>query len=284
VSERHRCGDAEVLVRGWLHGNVLRVGRALVDTGYHTGAEELGAFVGQDGPAQVVLTHVHADHCGGVAALKERWGCSVAAHVDAAALISAWDERGLWLTDTGQHLPRFVVDTTLEHGDTVDLGGRPWTVLHTPGHATGGLAFFDSLHGVLVTGDALWEDGFGLLDPWVDGAGVFEDARLALDRIAETGAHWVVPGHGRPFAGLGPAVARARSRLDHLERHRDRLLAQILRNGFGFACLAHPDWSPAQLRSLWGRMARLHGITDPAEVEARWQARPARQHAEGGAP
>lgn len=272
MSEVHRCGDAEVLVRGWLHGNVLRVGAGLVDTGYHTGLGGLERFLGENGPRHVILTHVHADHCGGVARLKEHWGCSVAAHVDAAALISAWDERGLWLTDTGQHLPRFTVDMTLEHGATVELGGRPWAVLHTPGHATGGLSFLDPLHGVLITGDALWEDGSGLLDPWVDGEGVFEGARLALDRIAETGARWVVPGHGRPFRGLGPAVARARSRLDHLQAHRDRLLAQVLRNGLGFAALAHPDWTPEQLRALWGRMAHRHGIVDPAEIEAGWQA------------
>ncbi len=261
-------GRLRVLVRGWLHGNVVVAEDALVDSGYHTGAPELLDRLGPAVPPRVLLTHVHADHAGGVAALRAAGARWVAAHADAARLVAAGDRRGLWLDGTGQHLPPFAVDATLAHGDTVALDGRPWTVLATPGHATGGLSFFDPAEGLLITGDALWEDGFGLLDPWIDGPGVFDAAAQALDRIAETGACWVVPGHGRPFAGLAPAVQRARSRLAHLAAHPDRLRAQVLRNGLGFAHLVDPRGGRARLEALGLRLCALHGIAEDAEARA----------------
>ena len=261
-----------MFVRGWLHGNVVQVGGSVVDTGYHSGTPGLLDFLGEALPETVVLTHVHADHAGGVAALQQRRGCAVFAHADAAALVQDWDTRGLWLVDTGQELPRFRVDATLAHGDSVAIGGRPWTVLHTPGHATGGLSFFDAHHGLLITGDALWERGFGLLDPWVDGEGVFEAAAQALAHIAEIDPCWVIPGHGPPFSQLAPALDHARSRLDYLERNRDRLLAQVLRNGLGFAMLARPELGAPGLRALGARLARRHGVHEERQLTGLWAA------------
>lgn len=238
--------DMQVLVRGWVHGNcVLLRGAepALVDSGYHTGVGALVAafeqFTGRpiaDLP-HLALTHVHSDHAGGVAALQGLSQCRVHAHKDARALTEPWSRDGLWLTGTGQQLPRFTIDHTLDR--YIELCGQRWQVVHTPGHATGGVALLRD--DVIITGDALWEDGFGLLNPWVDGPQVLQQAELALDRILATGARVVIPGHGPPFVGLRGAVDRARSRLDYLRRSPDRLAQQLLRNCAGFLSMAHPE-------------------------------------------
>ena len=103
------------------------------------------------------------------------------AHADAARLVAAWEPRSLWLVGTGQVMPRFAVDRALAHGEAVDLGGRRWRIVWTPGHAVGGVAWWCEHDGLLITGDALWEDGFGLLNTWIDGPEVFDLAAVALD-------------------------------------------------------------------------------------------------------
>ena len=245
--------DVDVWVRGWVHGNVVTLPGAVVDTGYVCGAADLIARTGS--VDRILLTHVHADHAGGVAALLDRWpDAEVFAHPRAKDLVDRWDRRGLWLEHTGQQLPVFPIHRTLP--PTIEAGGRCWQVIEAGGHATGGVAFLDPHDGLLITGDALWEDGFGLLVPWFDGPGVFDEADQTLDRLAQTDPAVVIPGHGPPFTDLASAVIRARSRLDYLRHRPDRHRAQVIRNLAAFLRLARPDVDPApqvqQLRAALG--------------------------------
>ncbi|MCB9679220.1 MAG: MBL fold metallo-hydrolase [Alphaproteobacteria bacterium] len=248
-----------MLVRGWLHGNVVALAGdapAVVDSGYATGADALLGFAGRC--EVLALTHAHSDHAGGAAALVGRFGCPVLAHRDVAGLVERWDPRELWLEGTGQELPRFRVDRVL--GDRVELAGEAWHVVETPGHAVGGVSFFRERDGVLITGDALWEDGFGLLNPWYDPPGVLERTALALDALAELTPSVVIPGHGEPFTDFAGALSRARGRLAHLAAghpagsaeaeaalYGARNRALVLRNLLGFWRLLHPDATDAEV-------------------------------------
>lgn len=281
--------DLRLVQRGWLHGNVL-VARGpepgLLDTGYHSGVAELGAEIrrhlgqGPEAITQILLTHAHSDHAGGVAAFQQGAFAGAApevqAHADLAAMTEPWDPVALWLEDTGQELPRFTVDEVLEHDDTVVFGGRRWRCVHTPGHATGGLSFHCEAEGLLVTGDALWEDGFGLLNPWIDGWAVLDHTALTLDRLADCGRRGVrvvVPGHGGPFTDLDGALARARSRLAYLRANPDRMAVQLARNCLGFLRLARPELGRAELEVLVAAQARRTGLP-LAEQEALLDALP----------
>ncbi len=268
--------DLLLLQRGWLHGNVI-VARgpepALLDAGYHTGADVLFAAIRQhtgQGPeaiTQVLLTHAHSDHAGCVAALQRGAFSGAApevqAHIDVAAMTAPWDPDALWLTGTGQELPPFTVDETLQHDDVVVFAGRDWRCVHTPGHATGGLSFHCEAEGLLVTGDALWEDGFGLLNPWVDGWEVVEHTWLALDRLEECGRRGVsvvVPGHGAPFSDLDGALARARSRLEYLRARPERMAAQMAKNCVGFVRMARSELGRQELEALMAEMVAYTGV------------------------
>jgi len=252
----------KVLARGWLHGNVVALPGAdpvVIDTGYHRGAAAVEAFAVEAlGTLQVPiwLTHVHADHAGGVAALRAVGAGPVLAHDDARAIVDRWDERALWLGATGQELPRFGCDGSLVPGHVLSGGDRAWQVVDAPGHATGGVMFFEPHDGVLISGDALWEDGLGAVDPWIDGPERWELALHTLDRIEALAPRWVVPGHGEPFADVAGALQRARSRLGYLRSRPDRLQALMVRGLLGFLHMARPELSAEALRAHGLAIAR----------------------------
>ena len=264
------------LVRGWLHGNVVALPGpvpTLVDSGYHTGSDEVWSFANEalgGRPAQLLLTHVHSDHAGGVAALRERGVDRVLAHPDAQRIVAAWDEPALWLGATQQHLPRFRIDGPLP--EEVMAGDRPWRVLEAPGHATGGVMFLDERSGVLISGDALWEDGLGAVNPWIDGEERFTLARTTLDRIASLDVRWVVPGHGEPFTDVRGALARARSRLAYVDARRDRLQELMVAGLVHFRAMAAAEEgrppAPADLARWAGELAEAFPVDgqDPASV------------------
>jgi glyoxylase-like metal-dependent hydrolase (beta-lactamase superfamily II) len=72
---------------------------------------------------------------------------------------------------------------------------------------------FDSQHGVLISADALWENGFGLVFQELEGESAFADVASVLDLIETLPVRVVIPGHGAPFTDLPGALQRARSRL-----------------------------------------------------------------------
>ena len=73
---------------------------------------------------------------------------------------------------------------------------------------------FDDQTGVLISADALWENGFGVVFPELEGEDAFDEVARVLDLIGSLGAHWVIPGHGAPFSDVNAALQRARRRLE----------------------------------------------------------------------
>ncbi len=213
-----------LLERGWLSSNNVLIhdpaGAVLVDSSHVNHAAQTHALVEAALQARserlsaVLNTHLHSDHCGGNAACQAAWpGVPVFVPSGAWDVASRWDEARLSWTDTGQRCARFGVSGTLNAGETLHLGGRDWTVIAAPGHDPDAVMLFDSTRGVLVSGDALWENGFGIVFPELDGVDAFDQAAEVLETIARLPVSWVVPGHGSPFRDAHGALARARSRL-----------------------------------------------------------------------
>lgn len=89
--------------------------------------------------------------------------------------------------------------------------------------------------GLLISADALWENGFGVLFPELEGASGFAEQRAILRRIGELDVAWVIPGHGPLFTDVSAALERAHRRLDHLgddpaknARHAIKVLLKFL--------------------------------------------------------
>jgi glyoxylase-like metal-dependent hydrolase (beta-lactamase superfamily II) len=165
---------------------------------------------------RVLNTHLHSDHCGGNATLQAAYGCRTAIPAAEAAKVRDWDEDALSFTATGQQCARFSVDDTIRAGDALVLGDLHWQALAAPGHDPHALLLFCAAEGILISGDALWENGFGVIFPELAGEPGFDEAGATLDLIAGLDVRLVIPGHGAPFADAPAALARARSRLDYL--------------------------------------------------------------------
>lgn len=211
-----------VLERGWLSSNnvVLRgpEDAAVVDSGYWTHSGQTVALI--DGAAgglpvrTLVNTHLHSDHCGGNAALQARFsGLQTLIPPGLAEAVRHWDPVALTYEPTGQHCPPFAIDGVLAAGTTRRLGEREWEVHAAPGHDPHSVVLFEPLSRTLISADALWENGFGVVFPELEGVGAFDEVAATLDVIERLQPEVVIPGHGDVFTDVRGALARARSRL-----------------------------------------------------------------------
>ena len=220
--------DMTVLERGWLSANsiVFRSvdgGAAVVDTGYCTHAAQTVALIGaalQGQPlARILNTHLHSDHCGGNAALQAAWPqVQTAVPPGHLAQVRAWDADALSYTPTGQQCPRFRADTALLPDTEVRLGARLWQVHAAPGHDPHSIVLFEPQAALLISADALWENGFGVVFPELEGDAAFADVAATLDVIERLAPRTVIPGHGALFYDAPRAIDTARRRLDGFVR------------------------------------------------------------------
>lgn len=100
------------------------------------------------------------------------------------------------------------------------------------------LVYWCEARGILITGDALWENGLGALFPLPSLERAVAAAHVTLDRIAAAAPRWVIPGHGAPFTDAAGAVARARARLDAFAADPRRNARHAMKSLLSFALLA----------------------------------------------
>jgi glyoxylase-like metal-dependent hydrolase (beta-lactamase superfamily II) len=235
-----------VFERGWLSSNnvLLTDGdeATLIDAGYVSHAAQTVALVraglGRRRLARLINTHSHSDHIGGNAAVQRAFGCTITVPAGIARAVADWDEAALLLSTAAQQGERFAVDATLTAGERFVAGGLEWRALAAPGHDMDALAFYNPERRLLISGDALWRDGFGILfaDVLGSGDGVGE-ARQTLEAIGRLAVDIVIPGHGAPFAEFDEALARAFARLRAFEEDGARIARNAIRACVTFALL-----------------------------------------------
>jgi glyoxylase-like metal-dependent hydrolase (beta-lactamase superfamily II) len=141
----------------------------------------------------VLVTHDHPDHAPGAVSFAELVGAPLYAYRLAGA-------------------------ETLRAGQRVRVGALDFTAVHTPGHTSDHIAFFEPGSGALFTGDAVMGRGTSFIDP-PDGDLV--SYLRSLKRMAELGPRTIYPGHG-------PVVLRARDKLIEYLAHREERETQVL--------------------------------------------------------
>ncbi len=215
--------DIVVLERGWLSSNnILMLGAgqtALVDSGYGTHAAQTLSLVQAQLASRpldlLINTHLHSDHCGGNAVLQAAYP-ALHTHIPPglAPAVRAWNEEALSYTPTGQFCPRFAYQQLLTPGTTIPLGGRDWAIHAAPGHDPDSVILFQPELRVLISADALWANGFGVVFPEIEGASAFHEVGQTLDLIESLRPTLVIPGHGPVLRDVQGALDYARKRLD----------------------------------------------------------------------
>ena len=239
--------QVHVFVRDWLSANHVLLksadGHVLIDSGYvRYSAMTLSLIASPRGLngeplAKLVNTHCHSDHIGGNAAVKRTYGCPVALPESEAPLVERWDQKALLLDYADQRAERFAVDEMLRAGSTHVWGGLEWQALAAPGHDMHALVFYNPEHRVLISGDALWENGYGFVMPRALDPAAMPATRATLELIAALDVRVVIPGHGDVFTDVNAALDRAFRRADALEADDARVARHALKALLTFCLL-----------------------------------------------
>jgi glyoxylase-like metal-dependent hydrolase (beta-lactamase superfamily II) len=204
---------------------------------------------------RVIVTHHHVDHMGLAAEIVRRSGAEVWTHpyndpwlADYAGqqhLVSPfyagiWEEAGvpvdivsmmdkanlglLHWTDPVQ------ASRWLEEGQAIQLGGSPWQVFHTPGHAGGLICLWDRTSRTLLANDHFIRDisSNPVLEPPATPDG--ERPRRLVEylyhmrRMAALEPEVALPGHGEPVTDVSGLVQHRQA---FHERRADRILQSL---------------------------------------------------------
>lgn len=165
----------------------------------------------------VAVTHEHLDHVNGLPKYQQLGAKVVASRGAARKLAEGRDPTSEMF---GGRIVKVLADEVVGDGDTVMLGGRPFSVLEVPGHSPGSACYWDEPSGTLFSGDTLFaEGGIGRFD-FPDGDIKREaESILRLGKLPVRALHC---GHGPSVEGDGAARSVQASL-----RHVQAALAQL---------------------------------------------------------
>jgi hydroxyacylglutathione hydrolase len=140
----------------------------------------------------ILLTHTHFDHVGAVAPVARATGApvycprlEVPVLQDVMAYVP-WPGFGPFES--------WDPEETVQGGETLELAGLTFDVLHTPGHSPGHVTYAVRGEQALFSGDVLFQSSVGRTDlPGGDGPTLLRSIAMLLDRFDD--ATRVYPGH-----------------------------------------------------------------------------------------
>ncbi|GAB4070331.1 MBL fold metallo-hydrolase [Ancylobacter sonchi] len=142
---------------------------------------------------KIVLTHGHIDHAAGAADLAEQLRVPVEGpHIGDKFLLDDLVANG---ERTGIPGKAVTPSRWLEEGDSVDIGGIPFEVLHVPGHTPGHVVLFSRDNAFALVGDTLFQRSVGRTDfPYGNHDQLITGIKTKLLPLGDSVT--ILPGHG----------------------------------------------------------------------------------------
>jgi glyoxylase-like metal-dependent hydrolase (beta-lactamase superfamily II) len=111
---------------------------------------------------KIILTHGHIDHAGGAADLRDALGVPIEGpHEADRFLLDGLEEQGRVY---GMKARAVAPDRWLKEGDTVEVAGHRFSVLHCPGHSPGSVVLYNSSQRFALVGDVIFRGSIGRTD------------------------------------------------------------------------------------------------------------------------
>lgn len=200
----------------------------------------------------VVVTHIHADHHGLSARLKQESGAWIAMHPAEREVLpirlaettpDSFDKD--WLRSSGvpadvaaklsfspdamkPFMELSLPDILLSDGDVVPHGSRTMRAVWTPGHTPGHICLYDSVRGVLLTGDHVLPRISPNIGMMVGDDDPLSSYIASLERIAAYDSAEVLPAHEYRFHGV---ARRTLALIKHHQERCDEISAVLRANG-----------------------------------------------------
>lgn len=201
-------------------------GPLIIDTGLHDKAaiSIWDDVLQQHEITDIIVTHIHPDHCGYASVLQERTGAEIMmTEIDAKAYDHIWTESAIpqlekdyIAADVPTDITKGVIEITkkfvpyvsprpkvqhyLQEGEFIQIGKEQYEVIATPGHSEGLVVFFNHDQRVLLSSDHILPKITPNISYWFYGeANPLQSYEDSLQKVSDLNADFVIPSHGKPF-------------------------------------------------------------------------------------
>ena len=168
-SQKYTC-NAYLVLGSW---NTLEDTNTLVDVGTDASIieeiEKINTGVGKRPVEQIILTHEHFDHAGGIMEIKQKYNPKIYAYKDFKG-----------------------VDEVLRDGQIITMGDRQFEVIHTPAHSSDSLCLYCEQEKVFFSGDTP-------VRVMTVGGSYSEEFINALEKITRRNIQTIYSGHDKPI-------------------------------------------------------------------------------------
>jgi hydroxyacylglutathione hydrolase len=167
-------------------------------TGFHsrTVLQKLQLFLPLLSIKQIILTHEHFDHVGGVPELLKATQENTAIVANQTVVEKLKEGKSSFAEMLGGTMPSITVTKPVSDNEHIIIGDDRFEILATPGHSIGSLCIYGKKSKWLFSGDTIFaQGGFGRYDfP----GGNLEALHCSAERLAALDIQNLYPGHG-PF-------------------------------------------------------------------------------------
>jgi glyoxylase-like metal-dependent hydrolase (beta-lactamase superfamily II) len=144
---------------------------------------------------KIVVTHGHRDHCMGVFELLRFPPIYESKEIEIVNHEAGPQEFKRILEEQGFSL------TQVKGGETIELSGFEWEVIHTPGHTIDSICFYHGPTKTAITGDTVLPHSIGDADKIAGGQ--LDHYLYGLKQLLNKDIENILPGHGVPVAATG---------------------------------------------------------------------------------